>query len=68
MQVVRYGPISVGVKIFQTEVVGALFSGISATVLRHTLYSTTRMGMYEIFKEKWTDARVRLLNIGDEKP
>ncbi|GJX98825.1 mitochondrial dicarboxylate carrier [Tanacetum coccineum] len=54
-KVVRSGPVSVGVKIFQTEGVGALFSGISATVLRQTLYSTTRMGLYEIFREKWTD-------------
>ncbi|KAL7585645.1 hypothetical protein Lser_V15G44580 [Lactuca serriola] len=49
------GPISVGVKIFRTEGVAALFSGVSATVLRQTLYSTTRMGLYEIFKEKWSD-------------
>ncbi|KAI3504945.1 hypothetical protein L1887_26757 [Cichorium endivia] len=53
--VVRSGPVSVGVKIFRTEGVAALFSGISATVLRQTLYSTTRMGLYEIFREKWTD-------------
>lgn len=49
------GPVSVGVKIFQTEGVSALFSGVSATVLRQTLYSTTRMGLYEIFKQKWSD-------------
>lgn len=53
--VARSGPVSVGVKIFRTEGVAALFSGISATVLRQTLYSTTRMGLYEIFREKWTD-------------
>ncbi|KAM1292780.1 hypothetical protein ACFX13_020085 [Malus domestica] len=52
---VRAGPISVGVKIFQTEGVKALFSGVSATVLRQTLYSTTRMGLYEILKVKWAD-------------
>ncbi|KAL8243139.1 hypothetical protein R6Q59_009397 [Mikania micrantha] len=51
----RAGPVSVGVKIFQTEGVAALFSGISATVLRQSLYSTTRMGLYEIFRKKWTD-------------
>ncbi|PWA72208.1 hypothetical protein CTI12_AA269410 [Artemisia annua] len=55
MQVVRSGPVSVGVQIFQTEGVGVLFSGISSTVLQQTLYSTTRMGLYEIFREKWTD-------------
>ncbi|KAL8233256.1 hypothetical protein R6Q57_003034 [Mikania cordata] len=51
----RAGPVSVGVKIFQTEGVAALFSGISATVLQQSLYSTTRMGLYEIFRKKWTD-------------
>ncbi|PWA72002.1 hypothetical protein CTI12_AA274160 [Artemisia annua] len=44
VQVVRSGPVSVRVKIFQTEGVGALFSGNSTTVLRQTLYSTTSMG------------------------
>ncbi|KAJ7965800.1 Mitochondrial carrier protein [Quillaja saponaria] len=43
------------VKIFQTEGVAALFSGVSATVLRQTLYSTTRMGLYDVLKQKWTD-------------
>ncbi|XP_077249878.1 mitochondrial uncoupling protein 5-like [Tasmannia lanceolata] len=51
----RAGPISVGIRIVQLEGVPALFSGISATVLRQTLYSTTRMGLYEILKKKWTD-------------
>ncbi|XP_042496680.1 mitochondrial uncoupling protein 5-like [Macadamia integrifolia] len=51
----RMGPVTVGVKIFQTEGVAALFSGVSATVLRQTLYSTTRMGLYDILKQKWTD-------------
>ncbi|KAK3030731.1 hypothetical protein RJ639_036535 [Escallonia herrerae] len=51
----KVGPISVGIKIFQTEGVTALFSGVSATVLRQTLYSTTRMGLYEVFKQKWSD-------------
>ncbi|KAJ4962919.1 hypothetical protein NE237_022858 [Protea cynaroides] len=51
----RMGPVAVGVKIFQTEGVAALFSGVSATVLRQTLYSTTRMGLYDILKQKWTD-------------
>ncbi|KAF3447224.1 hypothetical protein FNV43_RR12404 [Rhamnella rubrinervis] len=51
----RVGPISVGVRIFQTEGVAALFSGVSATVLRQTLYSTTRMGLYDVLKQKWTD-------------
>ncbi|EEF48606.1 mitochondrial uncoupling protein 5 [Ricinus communis] len=50
----RVGPVSVGIRIFQTEGVAALFSGVSATVLRQTLYSTTRMGLYDILKQKWT--------------
>ncbi|CDP01548.1 unnamed protein product [Coffea canephora] len=51
----RVGPIAVGVKIVQQEGVAALFSGVSATVLRQTLYSTTRMGLYDVLKQKWTD-------------
>lgn len=51
----RVGPISVGVKIFRTEGIAALYSGVSATMLRQCLYSTTRMGLYEIFREKWSD-------------
>ncbi|XP_062164105.1 mitochondrial uncoupling protein 5 [Alnus glutinosa] len=49
------GPISVGARIVQTDGVAALFSGVSATVLRQTLYSTTRMGLYDVLKHKWTD-------------
>jgi solute carrier family 25 (mitochondrial oxoglutarate transporter), member 11 len=52
---IKSGPLSVGIKILQTEGAAALFSGISATVLRQTLYSTTRMGLYEVFKQKWSD-------------
>ncbi|XP_058099962.1 mitochondrial uncoupling protein 4-like [Magnolia sinica] len=51
----RMGPISVGYRIVRTEGLPALFSGISATVLRQTLYSTTRMGLYEILKSRWSD-------------
>ena len=53
----RVGPIGVGVRIMQQEGVAALFSGVSATVLRQTLYSTTRMGLYDILKQKWSDPR-----------
>ncbi|KAK7361376.1 hypothetical protein VNO77_03432 [Canavalia gladiata] len=49
------GPIAVGVKLVQQEGVAALFSGVSATILRQLLYSTTRMGLYEVLKEKWSD-------------
>ncbi|KAJ1399536.1 Mitochondrial carrier protein [Sesbania bispinosa] len=51
----RVGPISVGVRLVQQEGVAALFSGVSATVLRQTLYSTTRMGLYDVLKKKWSD-------------
>ncbi|XP_022844244.1 mitochondrial uncoupling protein 5-like [Olea europaea var. sylvestris] len=51
----RVGLVSVGMKIIQQDGVAALFSGVSATVLRQSLYSTTRMGLYEILKQKWTD-------------
>ncbi|KAL2907280.1 Mitochondrial uncoupling protein 4 [Bienertia sinuspersici] len=49
----KAGPIGVGVRIIKQEGVAALFSGVSATVLRQALYSTTRMGLYDIFKQKW---------------
>ncbi|XP_050209355.1 mitochondrial uncoupling protein 5-like [Mercurialis annua] len=51
----RVGPVSIGVRIIQSEGVSALYSGVSATILRQTLYSTTRMGLYDILKQKWTD-------------
>ncbi|OAY35753.1 mitochondrial uncoupling protein 5 [Manihot esculenta] len=57
----RVGPITVGVRIVQQEGVAALFSGVSATVLRQTLYSTTRMGLYDILKQKWTDPNTKTM-------
>lgn len=51
----RVGPLSIGVRIIQSEGAAALFSGVSATILRQTLYSTTRMGLYDVLKHKWTD-------------
>ena len=54
---VRVGPIAVGVRIVQQEGIAALFSGVSATVLRQSLYSTTRMGLYDILKHKWSDPK-----------
>ncbi|KAF7829996.1 mitochondrial uncoupling protein 5-like [Senna tora] len=50
----RPGPISIAAQIVRSEGVAALFSGVSATVLRQTLYSTTRMGLYDVLKQKWT--------------
>ncbi|PON98285.1 Mitochondrial carrier protein [Trema orientale] len=55
----RVGPLSVGVGIVRAEGVAALFSGVSATVLRQTLYSATRMGLYEVLKQKWSDPETR---------
>jgi len=52
------GPISVGIRIVQSEGITALFSGVSATVLRQTLYSTTRMGLYDVLKQNWTDPEI----------
>ncbi|MED6131820.1 Mitochondrial uncoupling protein 5 [Stylosanthes scabra] len=49
------GPIAVGIKLVQQEGLLALYSGVSATVLRQLLYSTTRMGLYDMFKKKWSD-------------
>ncbi|OAY85294.1 Mitochondrial uncoupling protein 4 [Ananas comosus] len=48
------GPIAVGAQILRSEGPAALFSGVSATVLRQTLYSTTRMGLYDVLKKKWS--------------
>ncbi|XP_021897638.1 mitochondrial uncoupling protein 5 [Carica papaya] len=59
--VARVGPIGVGVRIIQQEGVTALFSGVSATVLRQSLYSTTRMGLYDTMKQKWTDPKTRTM-------
>lgn len=47
----RVGPVGVGIRIVQQEGVSALFSGVSATVLRAALYSTTRMGLYDVIKQ-----------------
>ncbi|KAJ9159176.1 hypothetical protein P3X46_024698 [Hevea brasiliensis] len=51
----RVGPISLGIRIIHSEGVAALFSGVSATILRQTLYSTTRMGLYQVLKQKWAE-------------
>ncbi|KAJ8424669.1 hypothetical protein Cgig2_014141 [Carnegiea gigantea] len=51
----KMGPIAVGVNIVKQEGIAAIFSGVSATVLRQLLYSTTRMGLYDILKHKWSD-------------
>ncbi|KAF2283903.1 hypothetical protein GH714_017078 [Hevea brasiliensis] len=62
----RVGPIAVGVRIVQQEGVAALFSGVSATMLRQTLYSTTRMGLYDILKQKWTDPNTKTMPLASK--
>ncbi|KAJ0233405.1 Mitochondrial uncoupling protein 5 [Hirschfeldia incana] len=57
----RVGIITIGSRIVTQEGTRALFSGVSATVLRQTLYSTTRMGLYDILKTKWTDPETRTI-------
>ncbi|KFK32807.1 hypothetical protein AALP_AA6G290600 [Arabis alpina] len=59
----RVGIIGVGSQIIRKEGMRALFSGVSATVLRQTLYSTTRMGLYDILKTKWTDPETKTMPI-----
>uniref|UniRef100_A0A2N9ILF8 Uncharacterized protein n=1 Tax=Fagus sylvatica TaxID=28930 RepID=A0A2N9ILF8_FAGSY len=59
----RVGLISIGTRIVQAEGAAALFSGVSATILRQTLYSTTRMGLYDILKQKWSDSDTAKLPI-----
>ncbi|KAL1196286.1 Mitochondrial uncoupling protein 6 [Cardamine amara subsp. amara] len=48
-------PFAVGAHIVKTEGPAALFSGVSATILRQMLYSATRMGIYDFLKRRWTD-------------
>ena len=49
------GPFSVGLSVARSEGMQALYSGVSATVLRQFLYSSTRLGLYEYLKNEWRD-------------
>ncbi len=62
----RVGLITVGVRLVEQEGLAALFSGVSATVLRQSLYSTTRMGLYDILKKKWTDPETRSMPLASK--
>ncbi|KAJ8771216.1 hypothetical protein K2173_026044 [Erythroxylum novogranatense] len=62
----RVGFTTVGVRIVQQEGVAALFSGLSATVLRQTLYSTTRMGLYDMMKQKWTNPNTKVMPLSSK--
>eukprot|EP00250_Pteridium_aquilinum_P016846 c23320_g1_i2 orf=131-1051(-) len=52
-------PISIGMRLVQTEGFQGLFCGVSATILRQTLYSTTRMGLYQLLKRHWREPAVQ---------
>ncbi|KAG0566606.1 hypothetical protein KC19_7G077400 [Ceratodon purpureus] len=56
--VARPGPLGVGLNVARSEGVQALYSGVSATLLRQCLYSSTRMGLYEYLKQQWRDDTV----------
>ncbi|XP_073039232.1 mitochondrial uncoupling protein 5-like [Primulina eburnea] len=60
------GPVAVGLRIVQQDGAAALFSGVSATLLRQTLYSTTRMGLYDVLKKKWTDPNTNNLPLASK--
>ncbi|KAL5201223.1 hypothetical protein ABZP36_035577 [Zizania latifolia] len=49
----RPGPISVFAQILRAEGPAGLLSGVSATMLRQSVYSTTCMGLYDTFKKRW---------------
>ncbi|XP_022752787.1 mitochondrial uncoupling protein 5-like [Durio zibethinus] len=57
----RVGPISLALRIVNSEGLPALFYGVSATVLRQSLYSTTSMGLYDLFKQRWTDPETKTM-------
>ncbi|CAA0831199.1 Mitochondrial uncoupling protein 5 [Striga hermonthica] len=62
----RVGPVAVGLRIVQQDGAAALFSGVSATVLRQMLYSTTRMGLYDILKGKWSDSQTNTMPLASK--
>ncbi|XP_024381398.1 mitochondrial uncoupling protein 4 [Physcomitrium patens] len=51
------GPLGVGLNVARAEGVYALYSGVSATLLRQAMYSSTRMGLYEFLKHQWRDEK-----------
>lgn len=51
----RSGPFGVGMNVVRTDGVRALYAGVSASLLRQVLYSSTRMGLYEYLKSEWRD-------------
>ena len=51
----RAGPLGVGIEVARCEGVKALYSGVSATLLRQVLYSSTKIGLYEYLKHEWRE-------------
>ena len=51
----RSGPFRVGLEVTHSEGIKALYSGVSTTLLRQVLYSSTRMGLYKYLKHHWRD-------------
>lgn len=47
------GPIAIGAQILRAEGPAGLLSGVSATVLRQAVYSSTSMGLYDTIKRRW---------------
>lgn len=51
----RVTPLSLAAHILRSEGPSALFSGVSATILRQFLYSATRIGVYDALKQRLSD-------------
>ncbi|KAK6933648.1 Mitochondrial substrate/solute carrier [Dillenia turbinata] len=59
----RLGPVAVGIEIARREGVAALYSGISASILRQAVYSTTCLGLYDVLKKKWSDPNTENISL-----
>ncbi|BBN10961.1 solute carrier family 25 (mitochondrial oxoglutarate transporter), member 11 [Marchantia polymorpha subsp. ruderalis] len=55
------GTISMGRQVVRAEGVKALYSGVSASILRQVLYSSTRLGLYEVLKVQMQDEHEKSL-------
>eukprot|EP00897_Mesotaenium_endlicherianum_P003616 jgi/Mesen1/3282/ME000019S02692 len=51
----RLGPLGVGMRVIEQEGALALLNGVSATVLRQGVYSSTRFGIYEVIRTSWSE-------------
>eukprot|EP00245_Coleochaete_scutata_P011735 TRINITY_DN4424_c0_g5_i1.p1 TRINITY_DN4424_c0_g5~~TRINITY_DN4424_c0_g5_i1.p1 ORF type:complete len:340 (+),score=63.55 TRINITY_DN4424_c0_g5_i1:126-1145(+) len=49
------GPLAMGLHVARTEGARALLSGVSASLLRQGVYSSTRLGIYDILKSTWQE-------------